>query len=111
MSREERRQYERMMKNMERGGATLPPAARAKAERNAARRAVRRSQTEERGLFATRFWVRTASIGLAVTFIVLRLQWDEGMPRALYAGLIVGGLTVLVLIGLRLLQRRAANRS
>jgi hypothetical protein len=111
MSREERRQYERMMKNMERGGAALPPAARAKVERNAARRAARRAQSEERGLFATRFWVRTVLIAIALGFLGLSLQWDEGLPRAAYAGLIVGAIALVVLVGLRLLQRRAANRS
>lgn len=110
MSREERRQYERMMRNMERGQA-LPPAARARVERNAARRAARRSEAEERGLFAVRFWVRTVLVALAVGFLALSLQWGEGLPRALYAGLIAGAFALAAQIGLRLLQRRAARRA
>ena len=110
MSREERRQYERMMRNMERGQA-LPPAARARVERNAARRAARRSETEERGLFAVRFWVRTVLVAVAVGFLALSLQWGEGLPRALYAGLIAGAFAFAAQVGLRLLQRRAARRA
>ncbi|MGZ8475202.1 MAG: hypothetical protein ACXWWQ_03115 [Candidatus Limnocylindria bacterium] len=110
MSREERRQYERMMRNMERG-QTLPPAARARVERNAARRAARRSETEERGPFAVRFWVRTVLVAVAVGFLALSLQWGEGLPAALYVGLIAGAFALAVQIGLRLLQRRAARRA
>lgn len=110
MSREERRQYERMMKNMERGAA-LPPAARARAERNAVRRAARQSKAEPTGTFAARFWLRTTLIALAVGFIAFSVQWGEGMPRALYVGLIAGALAFLLLLGFRFLQRRAATRS
>ena len=110
MSREERRQYERMMKNMERG-QTLPPAARARVERNAARRAARRSEMEERGLFGVRFWVRTVLVALAVGFLALSLQWSEGLPRALYVGLIAGAFALAAQVALRLLQRRAARRA
>ena len=104
MSREERRAYQRQMKNMERGPA-LPPAARARAERNAARRA-RRAEPARPGGFTTRFWVRSLLIAAALGFISFSTQWPA-MPGALFAGLAVGGVALLLLVGFRLLQRRA----
>jgi hypothetical protein len=105
MSREERRAYQRQMKNMERGPA-LPPAARARAERNAARRA-RRGEPARAGEFTTRFWIRSLLIAAAFGFVAFSTQWPA-MPGALYVGLAVGGVALLILVGFRLLQRRAA---
>lgn len=110
MSREERRQYERMMKNMDRGAA-LPPVARARAARNATRRAAREAAADSRGSSGLRSWLRPTLIALAVGFVAFSLQWSEGMPRALYVGLIAAGLAVILLLGFRYLQRRAAARS
>ena len=107
MSREERRNYQRMMKNMERGPA-LPPAARARAERNAQRRA-RREQPEAAGALSRRFWIRSVLIATALGFIAFSLQWGNGMPFALYVGLAVGAVTLLLLLGFRLLQRRVPS--
>jgi hypothetical protein len=113
MSREERRAYQRQMKSLEKGGGTLPPAAQARAERNAARRAQRKPPSDRPpGAFDTRFWVRTALIVAAFGFAGFSLQWGNGMPWALYVGLIVGAVALALLVGLRFLQRRtAANRS
>lgn len=105
MSREERRNYQRMMKNMERGPG-LPPAARARAERNAQRRA-RQGDPARKGAFSPRFWIRSVLVAAALGFVVFSLQWEGGMPFALYAGLAVGAVVLLVIIGFRLLQRRA----
>ena len=66
---------------------------------------------EERGLFGVRFWVRTVLVALAVGFLALSLQWSEGLPRALYVGLIAGTFALAAQIALRLLQRRAARRA
>jgi hypothetical protein len=109
MSREERRAYQRQMKNMERAPA-LPPAARARAERNAARRA-RRAHPARAGEFTTRFWVRSALIAMAIGFVGFSLQWSSGMPRALYVGLAAAAVVLLLLVGFRFLQRRAAAAS
>ena len=106
MSREERRNYQRMMKNMERGPA-LPPAARARAERNAQRRA-RQGQPQRADAFSRRFWIRSVLIAAALGFIVFSLQWDGGMPFALYAGLAVGLVVLALIVGFRLLRRRTA---
>jgi Flp pilus assembly protein TadB len=110
MSREERRQYQRQMRNMERGPA-LPPAAKARAERNAARRAQRRgpgsTSSGPRSLSA-RFWTRTLLIAVVVGFLAFSLQWGNGMPLALYVGLAVAAVVVLVAVAFRFAQRRAA---
>ncbi len=98
------------MKSMERGAA-LPPAARARAERNAARRAARQANAEPKGSFGTRFWVRTILVAVAAGFFGLSVQWGEGMPRALYVGLVVGTVVFALLLGFRFLQRRAVSRS
>jgi hypothetical protein len=45
-----------------------------------------------------------------VGLIALSLQWPE-MPWALYVGLLAGGVVMLLLIGFRLLQRRAPTPS
>jgi hypothetical protein len=103
MSREERRNYERMMKNMERGPA-LPPAARARAERKAAKRSQRNADTRP-GAFTSRFWVRTVLIAVALGFLAFSLQWPN-MPFAAYLGLAVGALALALMSGFRLLQRR-----
>jgi len=105
MSREERRAYQRQMKGMDRGPA-LPPAAKARAERNAARRA-RRAEPARPGGFTTRFWIRSLLIATAIGFVAFSTQWPA-MPGALYVGLAVGGVALLFLVGIRLLQRRAA---
>ena len=104
MSREERRNYERMMKNMERGPA-LPPAARARAERKAARRAQRVADTKP-GAFTARFWIRTALIAIAIGFLAFSLQWPN-MPLALYVGLGGALTTAVLLVVVRLLTGRA----
>ena len=105
MSREERRAYQRQMKDMERGPA-LPPAARARAERKAARRA-QRANAARPGEFTTRYWIRTVLIAAAIGFVGFSLQWPN-MPFALYVGLAVAAVVLLLLVGFRLLQRRAA---
>ncbi len=107
MSREERRNYERMMKNMERGPA-LPPAAKARAERNAQRRAARASGPPTFA-FTPRFIIVTMLIALAGGFIAFSLLWPS-MPIALYAGLIGTAALLAIQVGMRLMRRRAQAR-
>jgi hypothetical protein len=108
MSREERRAYERMMKNQERGPA-LPPAAKARAERTAARRAARRDSAQPSGTFTTRFWLRSVLIAVAIGFVGFSIRWPD-MPVAAYVGLAVAAVALLLLVGFRILQRRLARR-
>jgi len=113
MSREERRAYQRQMKGIERGPA-LPASARARSERNAARRAARRPATAAAvgpAPLDARFWIRSGLIATVIGFIGFSAQWGEGMPRALYVGLILGGVALALLVGFRFLQRRAPSRS
>lgn len=105
MSREERRNYERMMRNMERGPA-LPAAARARAERNAQRRAARVTQPPTFG-FAPRFLIVSTLIAVAAGFLAFSLQWPK-MPIALYVGLAVTAVALAIQVGMRLLRRRRA---
>jgi hypothetical protein len=109
MSREERRAYQRQMKGMERGPA-IPPGARARAERKAARRASRGGGPASPGEFTTRFWVRSVLIAAASGFVAFSLQWPR-MPLAAYVGLAVAAVVLLILVGFRVLQRRAGASS
>jgi Flp pilus assembly protein TadB len=110
MSREERRAYQRQMKAYEKGPA-LPPAARARAERNAARRDARRSTNEPSRPFSGRFLLRAGLIALAAGFIAFSVQWAEGMPRALYVGLAVGALALVLILAVRFLMARVSSAS
>ncbi len=95
------------MRNMERG-PQLPPAARARAERNAQRRAARASTTPTFAI-TRRFLIVSTLIAVAAGFAAFSLQWPN-MPFALYVGLAVAGAALAVQVGLRLLRRRAATR-
>ena len=98
MSREERRNYERMMRNMERG-PSLPPAAKARAERNAARRAARQTPTPA-GTFTRRFVLVATLIALAVGYIAFSVQWPN-MPFAATSRLPPASSPLCPSIGLR----------
>jgi hypothetical protein len=109
MSREERRNYERMMRNMERG-PSLPAAAKARAERNAARRAARQpAQPKATGTFTRRFVVMATLIAIAVGYLAFSILWPT-MPLAAYAGVAAAVSAAAVQVGLRVLQRRVASR-
>lgn len=108
MSREERRNYERMMRNMERG-PSLPPAAKARAERNAARRATRQTTPSTPGSFTLRFWVVSILVALAAGYLAFSLQFHN-MPFALYLGIIVAAVALALQVGIRVLRGRVARR-
>jgi hypothetical protein len=108
MSREERRAYQRQMKSFEKG-PQLPPAARARAERNAARREARRATTQPAGALSARFLLRAILIAVAIGFLAFSLQWGEGMPWALYVGLGAAAVAFGVILGIRWLIARASS--
>ena len=108
MSREERRAYQRQMKAYEKGPA-LPPAARARAERTAAKREGRRTSTEPSRPFSARFLLRTALVAVAVGFLAFSVQWGEGMPRALYVGLAAAAIALVVIFAIRFLMARVSR--
>ena len=107
MSREERRNYERMMRNMERG-PQLPPAARARAERNAQRRAAKASGPPTFA-FTRRFVIVSTLIAVAAGFVAFSILWPN-MPFALYVGLAVAVLVLAAQFGVRRLRARMAAR-
>jgi len=108
MSREERRAYQRQMKAYEKGPA-LPPAARARAERTAAKREARRSTTEPQRPFSGRFLLRATLVAVAVGFLAFSVQWGEGMPRALYVGLAAGAIAIVTIFAIRFLMARVSS--
>jgi len=105
MSREERRNHEHMMRNMEKG-PSLPPAAKARAERNAQRRAARATEPPTFG-FTPRFIIVSLLIAVAAGYVAFSLTFSN-MPFALYVGLIVVGIVLVIQVGIRLLRRRTA---
>lgn len=107
MSREERRNYERMMRNMERG-PQLPPAARARAERNAQRRAAKASEPPTFA-FTRRFVIVSTLIAVAAGFGAFSILWPN-MPFALYVGLAVALLVLAAQFGVRRLRARMSAR-
>lgn len=105
MSREERRQYQRMMKGVDRSPVPpIDPAARARLERNKARRDARRSAPA--GALTTRFWLMTLAIAFVIGLGAFSLAWPSGMPFALYVGIGAAVLAAAAQVALRFLQRR-----
>jgi len=95
------------MRNMERG-PQLPPAAKARAERNAQRRAARASVPPTYA-FTARFLTVSTLIAVAIGFAAFSLQWPN-LPFALYVGLITTAVALTIQVGIRLLRRRAGGR-
>jgi Flp pilus assembly protein TadB len=110
MSREERRAYQRQMKAYEKGPA-LPPAARARAERKAARREAQRSTIEPARPLSRRFVLRAVLVAAVAGLIGFSVQWGEGMPRALYVGLAVAAIVLVLALGFRYLMARVSSAS
>ncbi len=107
MSREERRAYQRMMKNAD------PYAPSMKVRKRSERLVKRREQIAQRRAaepFVTVGWlVRTFIVAFLIGLLFFSTQWPE-MPFALYVGLLAGGIWFLVAAGLRRMRRRALAR-
>ena len=95
------------MRNMERGPA-LPPGARARAERNAQRRAARNAAPPTFA-FTPRFLIVSLLMALALGYLAFSLAYPN-MPLALYVGFGVAALVMAVQIGVRMMRRRATAR-
>lgn len=95
------------MKNMERG-PTLPPAARLRAERNAARRAARPGAQQGPSGFTRRFVVVSLLAAAALGYLAFSIAFQQ--PQAPLIGAGVALLVLVALVGVRLLQRRATPR-
>ena len=106
MSREERRAYQRLTKNRDPYALPVNSAARARQERQRARRPS--PPPAAVGGMGVRFLAFTFGGGALVGLLAFSLAWPNGMPLAAYVGIGVGAGWVLVAFGLRLLGRRAA---
>jgi hypothetical protein len=105
MSREERRQYRRMMKGVDRSPVPpVDPGARARLERNRARRAA--SQPSTGGALTLRFWLMALVIAAVIGLVAFSLAWPSGMPFALYVGIGVALAALAGQVGFRFLRRR-----
>jgi hypothetical protein len=106
MSREERRNYQRQMRTVDRGPA-LPPAAKARAERNAARRAARSSGAPTY-TFTRRYLVMAVLLALAAGYLAFSFLWPN-MPLAAIVGTAAAAIAFALALVFRLAQRRAAG--
>jgi hypothetical protein len=102
MSREERRNYQRMMRDVDRAPSLPRRAARgagAGAEAGAASHG-----------FTPRWWIASILIAALVGYFGFSFQWESGMPFAAYFGLATAVVALGVLAAVRVAQRTAANR-
>lgn len=110
MSREERRQYQRLMKGMD---PTAPPAPRGAGRRRVERARQRRARSVEEAeprRLTARYVVVSLVIAFLVGLIALSLAWPNGPSFALAVGVGAGVVFLGLLLGLRLFQQRAATR-
>jgi hypothetical protein len=110
MSREERRAYQRMAKKQDPYALPVNPAARARMEKAAQRRArtgPSRAAAPAVGGLSRRFLGWAFGGGAVVGLIAFSLAWPSGMPFAGYVG--AGALAAWV--GLAFAARALAGRA
>jgi ferric-dicitrate binding protein FerR (iron transport regulator) len=107
MSREERRAYQRMTKKQDPYALPGAAAAKARQERQHARRP--RPPAATVGGMGTRFLLFALAGGALAGLVAFSLAWPK-MPLAAYVGIGVAAGWILVSFGLRLIGRRAAAR-
>jgi hypothetical protein len=107
MSREERRAYQRMTRKQDPYALPGGPAAKARLERQRAKRA--RPPVATVGGIGTRFLLVALGGGALAGLIAFSLAWPK-MPLAAYVGIGVAAAWIVTSFGLRLLGRRAAAR-
>jgi hypothetical protein len=103
MSRAERRQYQKMMKNQDPYAQRTPPGGQ--------RPPRRKTPGEPRDWSFTRqFWLRAVGIAAVVGVVGLSVTWGSGAETALLVGVAATIAALGLLAGFRLiLQRRAAS--
>jgi hypothetical protein len=107
MSREERRAYKRLTKNLDPYAPPGNAARRAKVDR--AR--VRQERARPTGPFqfvTARFLALGLGGAAAAGLIAFSVAWPNGMPLALYIGLAGAVVWGVLAVGVRLVQRRIA---
>ena len=107
MSREERRNYQRQMRSIDRT-PSLPPAARARADRNAAKRAEGRGGPATYA-YTRRFLLLAVIIALAAGYGAFSILWPN-LPFAIFVGIGVAVLAFAIVLGFRRVQRMAAGQ-
>jgi hypothetical protein len=107
MSREERRAYQRMMKNRDPYALPAPRGAKRGLEQRAERRSRARQALVQEPFITRRFALLAFGSAALVGVIAFSLQWPN-MPFAAYLGAGVALVWVLLAAGFRWLQRRAA---
>ena len=55
--------------------------------------------------------LRAVLVAVVAGLIGFSVQWGEGMPRALYVGLAVGAIVLLLALGFRYLMARVSSAS
>jgi len=106
MSREERRQYQRMMKGQD-------PYSAPRGTRDPRRKPTPRPKPTNAVAAAPsgrRFWTRTAGAAVVMGVVAFSMQWHAGMPWALYVGVGAFGFVLLAAVAGRALWQRAADR-
>jgi hypothetical protein len=106
MSREERRAYQRMTRKQDPYALPGGAAAKARQERQRAKRPPRPAPTTVGG-FGVRFLLVALGGGAAAGLLAFSLAWPT-MPLAAYVGVGVAAAWIVAAFGLRLLGRRAA---
>lgn len=107
MSRAERRAYKRMTKNQDPYAVPGGPGAKAKLDRQRARRQERRKG--EFSFITTRFLVWLLGGAAIAALLGFSVAWPNGMPMAAYVGLAVAAGWLLLAFAFRAAQRRAAS--
>jgi Flp pilus assembly protein TadB len=108
MSREERRAYERMNKGRDPFAPPVSPQARQRMERQKQRRATRRGSAAAGSGGRSRFGLWAVGGAAATGLVAFSLAWPQGMPNALYIGLAVALVWVVLALGARWMARRRA---
>lgn len=107
MSREERRQYRRLMKGVD---PLAPPIPRGAARRMERARQRRAASAGEPGRLTRRYVVVSLVLAGLVGLAALSMAWPNGAAGASALGAAAGLLVFALALGLRLLGRRRAAR-
>jgi hypothetical protein len=107
MSRAERRAYKRMTKSQDPYAPPGGAAARTRAQRTRTRRTVPSGPFQ----FVTgRFLAWGLGGAVAAGLVAFSIAWPNGMPMSAYIGLGAAAAWVLLVVGVRFLQRRTATQ-
>jgi hypothetical protein len=108
MSREERRAYRRMTKNVDPYAMPTPRGAGAKrVEKVTERRQRAQQQLATEPFLTLRFLWITLAVAAVVGLLFFSIQWPN-MPFALYVGIAAGIVSIALATAFRIARRRGA---